>query len=69
MLATTEEGSSPSKRSCISSMMSSKSTMYDSMKKPKISAKNSSSNVGIGRLGVPYCIGHITMEIYACGIC
>ncbi len=47
-------------------MMSPKSTIYDSTKKPKISVKKSSTDARAGKLGVPYCVGPITVTIYAC---
>ena len=48
--------------------MSFESTMCDSMNKPIMSAKKSSVDARAGRQGVPYCVGPITMDIYACGI-
>ena len=48
-------------------MMSPKSTMCDSMKKPKISVMKSSPDAGTRRQGVPNCIelhGSITLAMY-----
>ena len=50
-------------------MMSPKSVMCYYMNKPKIFVKKSSTNVGVGRLGVPYCVGSIIVAMCACGIC
>ena len=51
---TIEEDPSSSKRRCRSSMMSPKSSMCDSMKKPKKFVKKSSIDAETGRQGVPY---------------
>ena len=48
-------------------MLSPKFSMCDSMNKPKISVKKSSTNARARRLDVTYCVGPVTMAIYACG--
>ena len=50
-------------------MMSPKSAMCDSTKKPEISIKKSSTNFGARRQGVPYYARPITMEKCAYGMC